>query len=93
MAVVWSRELPVGPSSVRLYQDSLGHWYCSFVVPAQVLPLPQTGRVLGVDWGVKETATTTSDAHDLPHAEQGRKAHRKLTRYDRMMTRRKPEKG
>ncbi|KPI28797.1 transposase IS891/IS1136/IS1341 family [Actinobacteria bacterium OV320] len=93
VAVVWSRELPVGPSSVRLYQDSLGHWYCSFVVPAQVLPLPQTGRVLGVDWGVKETATTTSDAHDLPHAEQGRKAHRKLTRYDRMMTRRKPEKG
>ena len=30
--------------------------------------------MIGVDWGVKETATTTSDAHDLPHAEHGRKA-------------------
>lgn len=93
VAVVWSRELPAAPSSVRVYQDSLGHWYCSFVVPAQVQPLPDTGRTLGVDWGVKETATTTSDAHDLPHAEQGKKAKEKLTRYDRMMARRKPRKG
>lgn len=66
VAVVWSRELPAQPSSVRLYQDSLGHWYASFVVPAHAEPLPRTGRVLGIDWGVKETATTTSDAHDLP---------------------------
>ena len=93
LAVVWSRELPAEPSSVRVYQDSLGHWYCSFVVPAQVQPLPETGRVLGVDWGVKETATTTSDAHDLPYAGYGRKAQTKLTRYDRMMARRKPKKG
>ncbi|MFD9190681.1 RNA-guided endonuclease InsQ/TnpB family protein [Streptomyces phaeochromogenes] len=93
VAVVWSRELPAEPSSVRVYQDSLGHWYASFVVPAQVQPLPQTGRALGVDWGVKETATTTSDAHDLPHAEHGRKARAQLTRHDRMMARRKPKTG
>ncbi|MFD4501332.1 RNA-guided endonuclease InsQ/TnpB family protein [Streptomyces sp. NPDC058457] len=91
--VVWSRELPVEPSSVRVYQDSLGHWYCSFVVPAHIQPLPQTGRVLGIDWGVKETATTTSDAHDLPHAGHGSKAKEKLARYDRMMARRRPKKG
>ncbi|MEU4489445.1 transposase [Streptomyces purpurascens] len=91
--VVWSRVLPAEPSSVRVYQDSLGHWYCSFVVPAEVVPLPPTGRVLGVDWGVKETATTTSDAYDLPHAEHGRKAQKKLTGYDRMMARRRPKKG
>ncbi|WP_327694368.1 RNA-guided endonuclease InsQ/TnpB family protein [Streptomyces sp. NBC_00459] len=93
LAVVWSRELPAEPSSVRVYQDSLGHWYGSFVVPAQVQPLPETGHVLGVDWGVKETATTTSDTHDLPHAGHGKKAKEKLTRYDRMMARRKPKKG
>ncbi|WP_416984581.1 RNA-guided endonuclease InsQ/TnpB family protein [Streptomyces sp. T028] len=93
LTVVWSRDLPAEPSSVRVYQDSLGHWYCSFVVPAQVQPLPETGRVLGVDWGVKETATTTSDDHDLPHAGHGRKARAKLTRYDRMMARRRPKKG
>ncbi|MCX4648926.1 transposase [Streptomyces sp. NBC_01446] len=90
---VWSRDLPAEPSSVRVYQDAVGHWYCSFVVPAEVRPLPQTGRVIGVDWGVKETATTTSDGHDLPHAQHGKKAQGQLSRYDRMMARRKPKKG
>ncbi|MEV7774601.1 transposase [Kitasatospora sp. NPDC086791] len=46
-----------------------------------------------IDWGVRETATTTSDAHDLPHPEHGRKARDVLTRYDRMAARRKPPKG
>ncbi|MGW8634365.1 RNA-guided endonuclease InsQ/TnpB family protein [Streptomyces sp. NPDC055793] len=93
VSVVWSRDLPDEPSSVRLHQDSLGHWYASFVAPAQVQPLPKTGRVLGVDWGVKQTATTTSDAHDLPHAGHGGRARARLARYDRMMARRRPKKG
>ncbi|MER7183756.1 transposase [Streptomyces hyaluromycini] len=93
LPVVWSRNLPDRPSSVRVYQDSTGHWYASFVVPAVVEPLPQTGAVIGVDWGVKETATTTSEAHDLPHAQHGKKAREKLVRYDRMMARRKPKTG
>ncbi|MES5818224.1 transposase [Streptomyces sp. RG80] len=91
--VVWSRDLPADPSSVRIYQDSLGHWYASFVVPAQAEPLPATGAVIGIDWGVRETATTTSDTHDLAHAQHGRKAQAKLSRYDRMMARRKPARG
>lgn len=81
------------PSSVRVHQDGIGHWYASFVVPAAVEPLPETGVVIGVDWGVKETATTTSETHDLPHAQHGKKAEAKLTQYDRMMARRKPKKG
>ena len=93
LTVVWSRDLPAEPSSARVYQDSIGHWYVSFVVPAQTDPLPETGRVIGIDWGVKETATTTSDAHDLPHAQRGKTAARKLARYQRMTARRKPAKG
>ncbi|WP_405743938.1 transposase [Streptomyces sp. NBC_01525] len=93
LTVVWSRELPSAPSSVRVYQDSLGHWYCSFVVAAEALPLPETGQVIGVDWGIKETATTTSDTHDLPHAQHGKNAAQKLARYQRMMARRKPLRG
>lgn len=49
--------------------------------------------MIGIDWGVKEIATTASDAHDLPHAQHGRKAQQKLSRYDRMMARRQPKKG
>ncbi|MFC8245632.1 RNA-guided endonuclease InsQ/TnpB family protein [Streptomyces chartreusis] len=93
LTVVWSRELPAEPSSVRIYRDSVGHWYASFVVRTEVQPLPATGAVIGVDWGVRETATTTSDAHDLQHAEHGRKAQAKLSRYDRMVARRRPTKG
>ncbi|MFZ3493890.1 RNA-guided endonuclease InsQ/TnpB family protein [Streptomyces sp. 5.8] len=93
LTVVWSRNLPAGPSSVRVYQDSLGHWYCSFVVPTEGQPLPETGAVIGIDWGVRETATTTSDDHDLPHAEHGKKAAAGLARYQRMMARRKPLRG
>ncbi|MFE5029318.1 RNA-guided endonuclease InsQ/TnpB family protein [Streptomyces sp. NPDC056656] len=93
LPVAWSRELPATPTSVRVYQDSVGHWYCSFVVAVEAQPLPATGAVIGVDWGVQETATTTSDARDLPHGEHGKKAGKKLTRYDRMMARRRPKKG
>lgn len=93
LAVVWSRALPANPSSVRISRDSLGQWYASFVVPTEVQPLPWTGAVIGIDWGVKETATTTSDAHDLPHAEHGRKSASGLAHYQRMMARRKPAKG
>ncbi len=93
LAVVWSRALPSAPTSVRVYRDSLGHWYASFVVAAQFEPLPATGRVIGIDWGVKETATTTSVNHDLPHAQHGKRAATKLTQYQRQMARRKPARG
>ncbi|MFZ3496046.1 RNA-guided endonuclease InsQ/TnpB family protein [Streptomyces sp. 5.8] len=93
LRVVWSRHLPADPSSVRVFRDGLGHWYASFVVRTEAQTLPETGAVIGIDWGVRETATTTSDAHDLPHAEHGRKAAAGLARYQRMMARRKPVKG
>ncbi|MEV6103592.1 transposase [Streptomyces sp. NPDC051940] len=93
LSVVWSRDLPSVPSSVRVYRDAVGHWYASFVVAVQTAPLSATGRVLGVDWGVAQTATTTSDAYDLPHPQHGKNAAQKLARYQRMMARRKPGKG
>ncbi|MGW0939436.1 RNA-guided endonuclease InsQ/TnpB family protein [Streptomyces sp. NPDC002666] len=93
LTVVWSRDLPADPTSVRVYRDSLGHWYASFVVETAAEPLPETGRVIGIDWGVKETATTTSDAHDLPHPQHGKSAAAKLARHQKQMARRKPARG
>ncbi|MGF1432022.1 RNA-guided endonuclease InsQ/TnpB family protein [Kitasatospora sp. LaBMicrA B282] len=89
LTVVWSRDLPSDPSSVRVYRDSLGHWYASFVVAVDVQVLPPTGRAIGIDWGVKEIATTTDGAYDLPHPEHGKSAAQKLARYQRMMARRR----
>ncbi|MCX5377753.1 transposase [Streptomyces sp. NBC_00091] len=93
VTVVWSRDLPEPPSSVRVYRDSLGHWYASFVVPTTIETLPSTGAVIGIDWGVSETATTTSDDHDLPHAQHGKSASARLARYQRMMARRRAPRG
>lgn len=93
VTVVWSRDLPAAPSSVRVYRDRLGHWYASFVVPFEAQLLPETGAVIGIDWGVKELATTTSDDHDLPHPQHGKTAAQNLARYQRQMARRKPARG
>lgn len=43
LRVVWSRDLPAAPSSVRVYRDGLGHWYASFVVATEPRPLPRPG--------------------------------------------------
>lgn len=92
--VVWSRELPAAPTSVRVYKDALGHWYASFVVTIDdPEPLPETGRSIGIDWGVSQVATTTNPAYDLPHAEHGRKTASKLARVQRQMARLKPKPG
>ncbi len=82
MTVDWSRELPSDPSSVRIYHDTLGRWWCSFVVAVGVEELPATGRSICVDWGVKELATTTSDEHDLQHPQYGKRAARRLARQE-----------
>uniref|UniRef100_A0AAU1U1C8 Transposase n=1 Tax=Streptomyces sp. NBC_00119 TaxID=2975659 RepID=A0AAU1U1C8_9ACTN len=93
VTVVWSRALPEPPSSVRVYRDSTGAWYASFVARGMTETLPGTGRVIGIDWGVKEIATTTSDDHDLPHPQHGKSAAQRLVHYQRMMSRRKPKRG
>lgn len=91
--VVWHRELPSQPTSVRVYRDPLGHWYASFVVRVNREPLPETGRAIGIDWGVKVAATTTSPDHDYDSPQYAKTAKADLTRYQRMMSRRKPKPG
>jgi putative transposase len=91
--VVWSRQLPAEPSSVRIYRDSIGHWYASFVVQRNGRALPACDQSIGVDWGVRAVATTTDPEYDLPHPEHGRRAAKELARRQRTMARRKPARG
>ncbi len=76
-----------------MIRDALGRWSASFVVEREVEPLPETGRSIGLDWGLLTVATTTSPAHDLPHSQHGKQAARALARYQRQMARRKPKPG
>lgn len=91
--VVWSRELPSGPTSVRVYRDSLGHWYASFVVRCEVESAPEVDGSIGVDWGVTTTATTTNPAYDLPYAGYRRRCAAELAKAQRRMSRRYRGRG
>jgi putative transposase len=91
--VVWSRELPSQPSSVRVYQDSLGHWYASFVVRRDHIPAAEADGAIGIDWGVSTTATATDPAYDLPYHGYRRRCAAELARAQRKMARRRGPRG
>lgn len=86
--VVWHRELPSSPTSVRVYRDAVGHWWASFVTRREAVALPETGRAIGIDWGVKVVATTTDPAFDLPAGGKRRKVAAQLAAAQRRMARR-----
>ena len=91
--VVWSRDLPSAPTSCRVYQDSLGHWYVSFVIQREVEAVPPAEGGIGIDWGVKTTATTTDPAYDLPHLGYRKRTAAELAKAQRKMARRRQPRG
>ena len=104
--VIWSRDLPSSPKSVRVKQDSLGHWYASFVVDVEHDSIPDVAdeNAVGIDWGVTETATAarvnlrngeidSGVRFDLRHSQHGKKASAELARAQRKMARRKRARG
>jgi putative transposase len=91
--VVWSRNLPSDPTSVRVYRDNLGHWYASFVVRRDVESVPEADGSIGIDWGVSTTATTTDPAYDLPYGGRRKQCAAELARAQRTMARRRRGRG
>ncbi|WP_319944708.1 RNA-guided endonuclease InsQ/TnpB family protein [Nocardia macrotermitis] len=91
--VVWSRELPSLPTSVRVYRDSLGHWYASFVIRREVEFHPPGQGSIGIDWGVSTTATTTDPRFDLPYLGHRKRCAAELAKAQRKMARRRRKGG
>lgn len=91
--VVWSRDLPSEPTSVRVYQDSLGHWYASFVVRREVEPVPEADKAIGIDWGISTTATASDGRYDLPYHGYRRRSAAELAKAQRRMSRRRRPRG
>ncbi|MEU7140305.1 transposase [Nocardia sp. NPDC046473] len=89
ISVVWSRELPSEPRSVRITRDSLGHWYASFVVRREVETVPIAEPGIGIDWGVSTTATTTDTEFDLPFLGHRKRCAAELAKAQRRMARRR----
>ncbi|GAA0474941.1 transposase [Actinoplanes capillaceus] len=92
--VVWSRDLPSNPTSVRVFRDNLGQWYASFVVKRNRAETPQADLPgIGIDWGLKTTATTTDPSFDLPHLGHRRRCAAELAKAQRKMARRRRPRG
>ncbi|MDT4992122.1 MAG: putative transposase, partial [Actinoplanes sp.] len=91
--IVWSRDLPCEPTSVRVFQDSMGHWYASFVVRREAAQAPEATAGIGIDWGVTTTATTTDPAYDLPYLGHRKRCSAELAKAQRRMARRRPPRG
>lgn len=81
------------PTSVRVYRDSLGHWYASFVVTRERAPAPDVDGSIGIDWGVTTTATTTDPTYDLSYAGHRKRCAAELAKAQRRMSRRRRPRG
>jgi putative transposase len=56
----WDRNLPRDPSSVTIIREASGRYFASFVVDVEVQPVPETGRTIGIDFGVSRLATLSN---------------------------------
>ena len=77
----------IDPTTVTVSRDPCGRWHVSFAVdvpdPGQ---FPATGRVVGVDLGVKDLAVT-SDGQRIANPGHLERRARNLARYQRRMAR------
>ncbi|BCU08385.1 RNA-guided endonuclease InsQ/TnpB family protein [Allochromatium tepidum] len=66
----WSRPLPkdAAPSSVTVTRTTGGKYYVSFLIEANVQPLPATTQETGIDLNVKELVLSTGRRFQPPKA-------------------------
>jgi putative transposase len=77
----------VDPSTVTVSRDPCGRWYVAFAVEVPAPdPLPATGRVVGIDLGVKDFAVT-SDEQRIPNPRHLERRAKNLARYQRRLAR------
>ena len=96
--VVWSRPLPNTPSSLTIIKDCAGRYFLSFVVEISPQQLPNNGKSIGIDLGIRDFATTSNgDKYKAPkplkkRLKRLRKLQRNLARKTKESKRREKAK-
>lgn len=91
LRVRWSRSLPSDPSSVTIIREPDGHYYASFVVEVEPIPLAPVDNEAGVDLGITQLATiasVTGVRRDVVNPKHLDRRLRKLRRLQRERSRR-----
>jgi putative transposase len=83
LKVKWSRRVPVEPTTVTVIRTPSGRHYVSMVLDLTPAPLPETGKSVGVDFGVARLATL-STGERIPNPGH-------LARYERRLKRKQRE--
>jgi putative transposase len=88
VAVRWHRVMQGEVKTVRIVHQA-GRWYACFAcqVP-ESLPLPETGRVIGMDMGVS-ALLTTSEGQKVENPTFYRRSQRRLRKLQRALQRKK----
>jgi putative transposase len=86
MRVRWSRDLASAPSSVTVIREPDGRYYASFVVEREAVPLPASGREIGLDVGLDRLAVT-SEGEVIANPRFLRRRERRLARAQRALSR------
>lgn len=84
--VKWSRKVIPRPSSVRLIRTASGKYFVSLVVETHPIQLPETGEVIGIDFGISRLATL-SNGERIANPKHGEKWQRRLAFYQKRLAR------
>ena len=77
----------LNPASVIVSREPDGRWYVTFTVDAELPePLPETGRAIGADLGVKDFAVL-SDGEKIANPRHLERKAQNLVRYQRRLAR------
>jgi putative transposase len=87
IAVRWHREIPAEPSTLRIIRKADG-WYACFTCEAAAENLPATGKVTGLDVGIK-SLITDSDGIETENPMWYRAGQKKLRVLQRSVARKK----
>lgn len=82
----WDRPLPADPSSVTVFLEPSGRYFVSFVVEVETAPLPATGHVVGIDFGVARLATL-STGERIANPKHSNKRRKRLATLQRRLAR------
>lgn len=90
--ITWSWEFTSSPTMVTITKDRAGRYFVTLCLDEEVSPLPKTGKEVGIDFGVARLATL-SDGERIANPKNLRKRERKLSKEQRVLSRRTKSSG